>query len=285
MTYPLYINIETTCFDGEGDAADAAAAAAEAKAEEAKAAAAKAAADDAAKTKEKTFTQTEVNRITGQRNAALKERYGALEATYTELLEQTNLTEAAREKMEAELEQIQAQMRTKEQQQEFERKQAQSKFENELKKANEKGEKYETLFKESVTKRAITDAALANDGCNADDFIAHLSPKTVMVFEQDAEGKPTDNMVPMVNWDLRDEETGVVTKVQKTPEEIVKIMQDDKAKYGHLFKSNVVAGVGAGTANASPNLSGKIDPKTLTTADFMKLSETEEGRRQLGLSK
>lgn len=284
MTYPLY-NIEITCFDGEDDAAEAAAAAAEAKAAEATAAAAKAAADEAAKTKEKTFTQTEVNRITGQRNAALKERYGALEKTYTELLEQTNLTEAAREKMEAELEQIQAQMRTKEQQREFEQKQAQSKFDNELKKANAKGEKYETLFKDSVTKRAITDAAMANDGCNAEDFIDKLGPKTVMVFAPDAEGKPTEEMVPMVNWDLKDEETGLVTKVQKTPEEIVKIMQEDKASYGHLFKSNVVAGIGAGTANASPNLSGRIDPKTITPADFMKLAETDEGKRQLGLIK
>lgn len=270
-------NYEITCFDNEGDAEAAAAAAkAEAEAEAAKAAAGDPPAGD------KLFTQEQVNKMMGVRTKALKEKYGVLEQTYTGLLEQTNLTEAAREKLEGDLEAVQAQMRTKEQQIEFEQKKAQTKFDSELGKANERGEKYQGLFESSVSKRAITDAAMANDGCNADDFIAHLEPRTQVVIELDAEGQKTGNLVPMVDWEIADKETGAVTKVSKSPDEVVKLMQE-MPKYGNLFKSNIATGVGGGTAQASPSTSGKIDHRTLSTADYMELSKTVDGRRALGL--
>lgn len=286
--------IETTYFDASDDASDDAAVAAAVAAAEAAAAAgdagAGAAADAAAaaaaaaatKRPEKKFSQEQVNNMMGVRTKALNEKLSAQEGIYTDLLEQTNLADTQRERIEAELEEVQKALRTKEQQIEFEQKQAQSKFDSELSKANQRGEKYQNLFEDSITKRAITDAALSNDGCSADDFIAHLAPKTKIVIELDAEGQTTGNLVPMIDWDLKDE-AGAITKVSKTPEEVVKLMQDEPQRYGHLFRSNVAKGIGAGTAQAAPNLSGKIDPKSLSTADFMEMSKTPEGRRALGL--
>jgi hypothetical protein len=218
----------------------------------------------------------------GVRTRALNEKLSAQEGIYTELLQETNLADSIREKMEVELVEVQKAMRSKEQQIEFEKKQAQSKFDSELTRANERGEKYQILFEDSITKRAITDAAMSNDGCNAEDFIDKLAPRTTIVIELDSEGQKTGELVPMVDWIMKDD-AGTPTKVSKTPEEVVKLMQDDVQKYGHLFRSNVVNGIGAGTAQASPNLSGKIDPKTLSPAQFMEMSKTDEGLRALGL--
>jgi hypothetical protein len=277
-TYPRWI--ETTCFDNEGEGDAAAQAAAEAA--QAKAAEGEGEAGKQAPTPERKFTQEQVNKMVGTRNKALQEKYQVLEGTYTELLEQTNLSDAAREKLEGELEAVQAQMRTKEQQQEFERKKAETKFEAELAKAREQGNYYQNLFESSVTTRAISDAAIENDGCRAEDFIAHLGPRTEVTIELDSEGQKTGNLVPMVNWEVKDE-NGAIVKVKKTPEEVVKLMQEDKAKYGHLFRSNVAQGVGAGTAHASPTITGKVDHKAISDADYFELSKTEEGRRALGL--
>jgi hypothetical protein len=279
-TYPRWI--ETTCFDneGEGDAAAQAAAAAASKAAEGEG-------DEAGKQSpvvERKFTQEQVNKMVGTRNKALQEKYQVLEGTYTELLEQTNLSDAAREKLEGELEAVQAQMRTKEQQLEFEQKKAQNKFDSELAKANEKGDYYQNLFESSVTNRGIADAAMANDGCNAQDFIDKLGPKTQVVIELDSEGQKTGELVPMVDWVVTDPTTGQKTQVRKTPDEVVKLMQEDKAQYGHLFRSNVAQGVGAGTAQASPALTGgKIDHSAISDEEFFELSKTEEGLRALGL--
>lgn len=231
----------------------------------------------------KTFTQEDVNRITGQRNKALKEKYQALESTYTELLEQTNLTEGARERLEADLEAVQKEMRTKEQQIEFEKKKAQTKFESELKTANEKGDYYQKLFETSTAERAIIDAANANDGCNAEDFIAHLGPKTKIIDELDNEGRKTGRLVPRIEWEVKDEKTGEVTRVQKTPDEVVKIMQEMPDRWGHLFRSNVAVGVGEGTAKALVSNPGKINISKLTTEEYMELAKTPEGRRSLGI--
>ena len=124
---------EVTCFDNEdGDALAAAAAAAEA-------AAAKAADafNGVGESQEKVFTQDQVNEIVGKRQKGLQEKFVALEGTYTELLEQTNLSEGARAKLQEDLENVQKQMRTKEQQIEHERLQAETRFQNELSGATE----------------------------------------------------------------------------------------------------------------------------------------------------
>ena len=231
----------------------------------------------------KTFTQEQVNKMIGLRNKSLNEKYQALEATYTELLEQSNLTEGAREKLQQDLEQVQKQMRTKEQQIEFEQKKIKTKFETELKAANEKGEYYQSLFENSTIERAIMDAAVEHGAFNPGDFIAHLKPRTKVVEDFDAEGKKTGRLVPMVDWEVQNDE-GETVKVSKTPSEVVQLMKDMK-KYGNLYKSNVAAGVGQGAGKAARNSSGNVDVTRLTPDEYMKLASTDEGRRALGLKK
>lgn len=280
----LFHLAELTCFDNEGDAGDdavaAAAVAAEAAAKAAEEAAAAEAAAKTSKGDEKKFNQQQVNEMVGKRNKVLQDKFVALEGTYTQLLEQTNLSKGVREQLEADLEAVQAEMRTKEQQIEFDKKKASEKFQTDLDASNEDRQKWQSLYEQSTIERAITDAAISNDGFNGNDFIAHLGPRSKVVDELDSEGVKTGRLVPRVSWEVSNPDTQEVTVVLKSPEEVVKLM---KETHGNLFKSNVAKGVGEGTAAGKTPTTGVIDHSKISTEEYMALSKTDEGRARLGL--
>lgn len=231
---------------------------------------------------EKMFNQEEVNKFVAERNKALKTKYEQMESDYQELLTQQNLTSAQREKLEESLERVRQEMMTKEQRLESEKKKAQVEFETKLKAAQEEAGKYKDLYETTTIARAITDAASVNDAFNPVHFIAHLAPKSKMVEELDAEGKPTGAMVPRVEWTAIDQE-GKKHVSMKTPEEAIKLMKENVVEFGNLFKTNVAAGIGAGTAPGQVSAAGQIDHSKISTDDYMKLAKTPEGRKKLGL--
>ena len=282
MKYDTFLS-ELTCFEN-GDAADAAAAAAAADpaAAAADAAAAAAAAGDP-KPADKTFNQDDVNKMVGTRNKALQDKFVALEGNYKELLEQTNLTDAARQKLQGDLEAVQAEMRTKEQQVEFERKKNAEKFESDISAANEERVRWKTLYETSTIERAIKDAASRSDGFNGDDFIAHLGPKAKVVEEVDSVGEKTGRLVPRIEWETKSD-TGEITMVLKSPQDVIDLMKETPL-YGNLFKSNVAKGVGEGTAPGQVSPVGKINQERISTADFMKMRNDPEARKRMGLSR
>jgi len=282
--------LEVTCMDNEGeeknatdsDTGEAAAASAAEAAEVAakKAAEAVKAAEEAGKS-ERTFNQQEVNKIMGERTKALNEKLSALEGTYTELLEQTTLTSSSREKLQKDLEAVQAEMRTKEQQIEFEKKKAAEKYETDLGAANEAREKWQSLYETSTTERAIVDAAIKHEGFNGDDFIAYLGPKAKVVDEVDSLGEKTGRLVPKIEWKVTNQDTKEITMVLKSPDEVVELM---KETHGNLFRSNVAKGIGEGTAaNGAATPGGPVNQQRISTEDYMAMAKTVEGRQRLGL--
>lgn len=236
------------------------------------------------KTGDKTFTQDEVNKFVAERNKALKAKYEQMETDYQELLQQQNLTDGQRRKLEDSLERVRQEMMTKEQRLESEKKKAQAEFDTKLKAAQEEAGKYKDLFESTSIARAITDAASTAEAFNPKLFIAHLAPKSKMVEELDAEGNPTGELVPRVEWTSVDEE-GKKHVSMKTPEEAVKLMKENVVEFGGLFKANVAAGIGAGTAPGQVSSAGNVDHAKISTDDYMKLASTPEGRKKLGLSR
>jgi hypothetical protein len=263
----LYTLYEVTCFENEEDPA----------------AAEKAAADQA--TKEKTFTQDQVDQMIVKRNKALQEKYQSLETSMEDLLKQQNLSREARAQLEVDLENVQSQMRTKEQQIEFEKKKAQSQYETNLQSATQERDHYRELFETTTTHREITDAAIAAKGYNNDDFINWLAPRAKVVDELDIEGQKTGRKVTQIKWDVKDPETGAVTQVEKRPAEVIQMMKEDPSgRWGNLFEPNVAKGIGAGTAAAQAGGSGKIDVSKLSMEEYMKLREDPEFKARIGLS-
>lgn len=278
---------QVICFEGDDDGGDAAAAAAAAqKAAADQAAAAKTAADAAAAKKaadEKRFSQADVDDMVVKRNKAVNKQLETLEANYQALLNQQNLTLDQRTKLESDLEQVQAQLRTKDQQLEHERKKAAEKHATELSTVGKERDHYRTLFETSTIDRAITDAAMVHDGFNSEIFIALLGPKTKMVDEMDKMGVKTGRLVPMTEWAVKDDKG--TTMVTKTPAEVIELMKDDAERYGNMFKNNVARGVGGGTAAGSgnPGTSGAVNHKKISDAEYMKLRNDPAARAQMGL--
>ena len=279
----LFWRAELLCWDnegaGEGTEGGGDDAAAQAAAD---AAAAQAAADAAAAGK--TFTQDELNKIVGKEKMAVKEKYAEMETAYQDLLKQQNLTKEQRDKLEANLDRVRSEMMTKEQRLEEEKKKAQKKHQEELSVAQQEADKYKSLFENSTIERAIQDASAKHDAYSPTQFIAHLAPKSKMVEEVDAEGNLTGQLVPRVVWSAVDEE-GKTHQSEITPEEAVQKMKENVVDFGNLFKTNVAAGIGQGTAPGQLSPSGDVDHKRISDAEYMELAKTPEGRKKLGLSR
>src|SRR5690606_10275784 len=118
--------------------------------------------DDAGKPR--VFTQAEVDEMIVKRNKSLQQKYATLEKQYQATLKQKTLTAEERAKTEANLEQLQADMRTTKQQAEHEAKKAREKHERELQGIKSDADFYKSLYERSTIDRSISDAALANDG-------------------------------------------------------------------------------------------------------------------------
>jgi len=233
-------------------------------------------------TQEKTFTQEEVNKFVAERNKAVNAQLKVAEENYESQLKQSSLTKEQRDKVSADLEAVRNEMMTKEQRAEAEKKKIEANYKTELEAAGKEASKYKSLYETSTINREIQDAAIKNDGFSATQFIAHLAPQSKMVEEVDAEGKTTGKLVARVEWTSVDEE-GQKHVSQLTPEEAVIKMKENVVDFGNMFKPNVAAGIGAGTAPGQTSAAGQVDHAKISDADYMKMSSTPEGRAALGL--
>ena len=237
----------------------------------------------------KTFDQSAVNKIVEERLARdrkgreteFKAKYEKLEESHNTLLESKSLSDEERSKLEVSLGDVQNQLRTKEERAQHEKKQLASDYESQLKTEREAREVWENRFHDSSIQRALQDAATSNDAYNPDQVVRLLRPMTKLVPVTDDAGNATDQFKPVVDFPDHDEK-GVEVTFSGTPIEIVKRMRDleDSA---NLFKSNVVAGLGAGnaTGGATPGANGRIDSSKLTPAQYRKIRK--ENPELLGL--
>lgn len=234
----------------------------------------------------KVFSQDDVNRIVQDRLAKDRKtqetKYKDLEGEYKTLLENQSLSSDQRVKLESELEDIQKRFRTKEQQQAHERKQVEEQLSSELETYKVAALDWEGKYKTSVTDRALIDAATTGDAFNSQQVVALLRPMTKMIEAKGPDGQPTGQLVPMLDFpDVN--EAGEPVMTQRTPDEAVKRMKEIPEQYGNLFKSNVVSGIGAGSANGgvTPGTAGRIDVTKLTPEQYMKIRK--ENPSLLGL--
>lgn len=228
----------------------------------------------------KFFTQADVNKFLADDRRKHEARYKQLEQSMQKQLQSAQLGSADREKLQRELEDLQASFRTKEQQAEYERKQAAQKYQKELQETQQRAERWENMFRREKIDRSLLDAA-GSDAFNPTLIVDLLRPATELREEIDPTGAPTGQLVPMVSFNDIDEKTGEPIKTLRTPTEAVKRMKELPSLYGGLFKSNVVSGVGAGSAEGTSR-KGPIDPTALTPEQYRKLRQEDPSK--LGLT-
>ena len=268
------------------DRAQAAQAAADQASEDAARAAADArsAAEDARKSAEKSFSQTDLNAFLAEDRRKHQEKYTKLEVSMKKMLEDTNLQKEQRAKIESELNDLQATHRTKDQQREYEVKQERDRFTTELDTAKEQAIQWETLYKSSVVDRSLQDAAIAQDAFNPMQIMGLLRPNTRMQEQVDDSGNPLGLFSPVIDFPDVDETSGEQVTTLRTPEEAVQRMKELPQLFGNLFRSNVVSGIGSGSATGGVKSGeGRIDPTKLSPSDYRKLRK--ENPEALGLKR
>jgi hypothetical protein len=273
--YPKHY-LSILCFDGEGegDAATAAVVAAAAAADVVAADAAAVAAAAAAAADDKKFSQIDVNKFMAEENRKHKESLRKLETSMQTLSEDRNLSEQQRSGLATELEDLRKSLRTKEQQIEYDRKQAAEQYKTDLDAATHRADHWEQQYRDTSVDRALQDAASDPDVYNVHQIINLLKPHTEL---KEVDGALTT----MINFPDVDEKTGKEIVTLRTPADAVKRMKEMPKVHGNLFKSGVVSGVGSGSGAINQGV-GEIDYASLTTEQYRKLRK--ENPEALGLS-
>lgn len=287
----IWTNPALACYEGDDDGGDGdlvqaaeAAAAAAATDAAAKANEAKKAADEARKNTEKTFSQSDLNTFLAEDRRKHQEKIKGLEDGYKKILADTNLQKEQRAKLEAELQDVQASQRTKEQQAEYERKQEHERYVTEMETVKDQSKQWETLFKNSVVDRSLQDAAITHEAFNPTQIMGLLRPMTRMQEKKDDSGNPLGLFSPVIDFLDINETNGEQETTLRTPEEAVQRMKELPQLYGNLFRSNVVSGIGSGSATGGVRSGeGRIDPTKLTPEQYRKIRK--ENPEALGLKR
>jgi hypothetical protein len=257
----------STFYDAAEDAA--AQAAAQAAADAAKAAAdAKAA--EAAKTattsnNTRTYTQDEVERMIQAEKTRADELARKAVAELETHKKNATLTVAQKEALQKQIDELNAQVMTKEQLSKQELEKLVNKYEADLKMTSTERDTWKERFSKSTVQRALSDAAAKHDAYDVEMFLALLSPKTQVVEEKDEQGNIKDFKVK-VKYDDRDKD-GKPIVLDLDPDQAVKQMKDNAQKYGYLFKGHINPGV---RGQASTGGLKNVDVTNMTPAEYAK---------------
>jgi hypothetical protein len=229
--------------------------------------------------KPKVFSQEDVNKFLAddrRRNAAKYEsKQAELEGAYKEALENQSISGDQRTQLEGKLEDLQKTFRSKEQQLEHDKKQLETKYTEEVQDLRARAENWEDKYKSSMVDRALQDAAIQNDAFNPSQVTTILKTMTKIIEQTDDAGEPMGEFAPVIDLTDIDTKTGEQIITRRTPEDAVKRMRELPEQYGNLFKSNVVSGIGAGSATGGAGSGhGNVDIHNMSPEQYMELRKT-----------
>ncbi|GAI17610.1 unnamed protein product, partial [marine sediment metagenome] len=213
------------CFDGEEDAAKAAAEA------EAKAAA------EVAKKKDdetKTFSQDEVNAFLAKEKRKTQDTQKQLATQLQEYKRTAQLGGEERIELEKQIEDLQKQYMTVEERSRQASEKATKKHQKDVEDLGKEKDSWKNRYTRSTINSAIAQAAVANKAIVVEQIAAMLHPSAKLAEKLDEEGKPTGVYEPRVDFqDLDKDEKPVVLDL--TIPEAVKRMTE-LPQYGNLFE-------------------------------------------------
>jgi len=223
--------------------------------------------------------QTLVNDIVVKRVKKVRSQLEQTERRYETLLQSQSLTTKEKGELQGELEQVQAQLRTTEQQRSYEAKKREGEFNTRLESTTGERDRYRSLFETQTRDNAILAAASQSDAYNPEQFISIIGPRVEVVAETNEQGEETGRYVPRVKVQKKTED-GTVSEVYVTPAEAIEDMKNDVSKYGNLFRGNVAKGIGEGS-NASFAGKQRVDVSKMSDAEYF--ANRDAIKQQYGL--
>ena len=210
--------------------------------------------------------QALVNDIVIKRVKKVRSQLEQTERRYESLLQSQSLSSQEKSELQVELEGVQSQLRTREQQVSFEAKKRESEFGKKLLETEGEAKRYRGLFETQTRDNAILAAAGEHGAYNPEQFISVLGPRTEIVAEKNEQGEETGRLVPRVKVQKKADD-GTVAEVYVTPAEAIEDMKQDVNKYGNLFRGNVAKGIGEGS-NSSFAAKGRVDVSKMTDEEY-----------------
>lgn len=217
------------------------------------------------------FSQDQLNAILAEDKRKHQAVLVKTEQQYKDLLSNSqSLTTKERETLQANLEQVSAQLRTREAQSAHEKQQIEERYTKAVKEADAKASTWETKYRETTIARSLQDAAVVNGAYRSEQIVTILRPMTKLIeVVDDRTGQSTGQYRPVVEFPDKNPTTGEPMLASFSPEEAVKRMQELPEVYGNLFKNNVVSGIGSNsTTGFTPGSNGRIDVKKLTPEQY-----------------
>jgi len=186
--------------------------------------------------------QKELNRIL----AAEKKKHQKLVQQATDEAKamgaKARLTAQQSQELDARLDQIQNEMRTKEEQAKRAADKARKQYQDDMKKLSAEKEDWQRRYTESTIERSLTDAAASSNAFSPRQIVAILGPNTELAQVLDSEGQPTGQLAPKVKYRTKDKEGKSVT-LDLSPIDAVKRMKDEE-EYLNLFRGEGSGGAG-----------------------------------------
>jgi hypothetical protein len=215
----------------------------------------------------KTFDQAAVNKFLANERKSLETKYKAQlqksEKTYQDLLANNRLTKEERDRLESSLSDVQKEMRTKEEQAAYEKKQLENKFGEQLSEAQKEAEFWQNRYRTNEIKRTLQDAAIGADAYNAQQVVTLLRENAKLIDVTDeATGKLTGEHRVVIEYAEQNDSGETVLKVA-SPNDYLKGLKD-KPEYMNLFKSAMQSGLGVTNFGGGPK--GEVDLSKLTGA-------------------
>lgn len=186
--------------------------------------------------------QKELNRIL----AAEKKKHQKLVQQATDeakaLAAKAQLTGKQAQELDSRLEQIQNEMRTKEEQARLAAEKARKKYKQDMESLTGERDSWRQRYTESTIERSLTDAAASNNAFSPRQIVAILGPNTQLTEVLDDEGQPTGNLAPKVKYRTKDKEGKPVT-LDLSPADAIKRMKEEE-EYLNLFRGEGSSGAG-----------------------------------------
>jgi len=210
--------------------------------------------------------QQHVNSLLAAERRKLQAQNEKTVADLQKLQQEQGITSKKRDELQARINELQQQFMSKEEIAKQERERESKEYANELKKSQQETEHWKRQFQSTSVTRALQDAALEADAYSPGQIISMLGPNSRLVEELDAENKPTGRYAPRVRMEDTDA-NGNLVELDLTVKEAITKMKNTPERFGNLFKSGVNGGLGR--SGSEPGNRKKVDPKKMTTAEFM----------------
>lgn len=225
------------------------------------------------------FTQADLDRHIGERLAKENKKHQEEKEKLLADVQKLNLTSQQKQELEAKLEEIRVKSLSDKELVEERAKKSQKEWEAKLKDAEDAKNKAFTTYATEKMHRDLMDAAVANEAYSPEQLVDMLQNKSRITEELDSDNKPTGNYVTKVKLTLVKDKKSQVVELE--PKDAVKVMKDNPEKFGNLFKSGVLGGLGANVGSRTSGQQASLEDMPMD--EFYKGYRTD--RTKVGLNR